>query len=154
YNAGLTALTHDNVGNLYVYDGGNGALRKIARNGPSWTVSTLKSFVDASRKSVKLGRIWALASDKGLNLYAESGFSVVKLTPDGDNWIVSTLAGSQTETGFKDGIWEQARFGQLGGIAIDESGSVFVSETYYNVIRKISSDGYVTTIGGLQQSDG
>jgi glucose/arabinose dehydrogenase len=43
---------------------------------------------------------------------------------------------------------EFARFARPGGIAVAQDGVIFVADTYNNAIRRITSDGAVTTLAG------
>ncbi|MGC4022892.1 MAG: NHL repeat-containing protein [Cyclobacteriaceae bacterium] len=60
---------------------------------------------------------------------------------------VITYAGSQT-SGFTDGPREEASFYNPSGIAVDESGNIFVADSQNHAIRKIDSNGRVTTVAG------
>lgn len=57
------------------------------------------------------------------------------------NGIVSTLAGTG-QSGFQNGPGFQAAFSQLGGIAVDSLGNIYVADSGNNCIRRISSDTY------------
>jgi sugar lactone lactonase YvrE len=59
---------------------------------------------------------------------------------------VSTLAGGGGRTGNRDGTGTEAQFVYPFGIDVDEAGDVYVADTNNNAIRKIASDGVVTTI--------
>jgi sugar lactone lactonase YvrE len=59
---------------------------------------------------------------------------------------VSTLAGSGV-SGLTNGSGTTANFGRPAGIAVDETGSIYVSDTA--LIRKVSKDGFVTTLAGV-----
>jgi len=60
---------------------------------------------------------------------------------------VITFAGSTT-AGFLDGVGAAAQFSNPGGVAVDAAGNVYVADTFNNRIRKIATDGTVTTIAG------
>ena len=61
--------------------------------------------------------------------------------------IVTTLAGSG-KTGNEDGKGEEASFFYPTALTVDKKGNVFVADTHNNLIRKISSEGVVTTVAG------
>lgn len=60
---------------------------------------------------------------------------------------VSTLAGSGA-FGFGDGAGTAAQFYQPTGVAVDASGNVYVAEAENHRIRKVTSDGVVSTLAG------
>ncbi len=59
--------------------------------------------------------------------------------------VVTTIAGNDN-TGYVDGKGSSASFSSIWGIALDPSGNIYVSDNYY--IRKVTSDGTVTTLAG------
>lgn len=66
---------------------------------------------------------------------------------------VTTVAGGGgsnpfPSSGYVDGTGTNALFYLPGGVAVDVSGNIFVSDTYNYVIRKISSGWNVTTVVG------
>jgi len=65
----------------------------------------------------------------------------------GTNWTVSTLAGNGT-AGFADGPGAGAMFNNPHGVAVDAAGVVYVADTANNRIRRITSDGTVSTLAG------
>ena len=65
----------------------------------------------------------------------------------GDTW--TTLAGPKGGVGHKDGILSDALFASPTGVAVDASGNTYIADSDNAVIRKITSDGLVTTLAGL-----
>jgi sugar lactone lactonase YvrE len=73
------------------------------------------------------------------------------------NGTVSTLAGKLQTTGYTDGTGILASFNTPLGITTDASGNIYVADAFNNLIRKITSDGVVTTLAGsgtVGSSDG
>jgi sugar lactone lactonase YvrE len=64
--------------------------------------------------------------------------------------VVTTLAGSANPD-FADGNGAEARFKNPSGVAVDESGHVYVGDVRNNRIRKISPGGIVSTIAGERE---
>jgi sugar lactone lactonase YvrE len=94
-----------------------------------------------------------VASDSAGNLYvADSNNNTIrKITPAG---FVSTLAGLPGATGSADGPGSAARFNNPQGIAVDGTGSIYVSDLLNQTIRKITPDGAVSTLAGLAGTSG
>jgi len=85
-----------------------------------------------------------MIADAAGNLYVNDAHRIRKITTGG---MVSTLAGSGAD-GHTDGQGTSATFGDLYGITIDAAGNIYVSDTKYHNIRKISPSGTVTTLAG------
>jgi len=64
---------------------------------------------------------------------------------------VTTLAGTNT-SGYTDGTGTAARFAGPSGVAAANDGTVYVSDTSNNRIRKISTDGTVSFVSGTGAS--
>lgn len=124
-------------GTIYVADAGeSNHIRKISRDGSLTTFTAGGEFNTPSE----------LALDTKGNLYVAdtSNNRIRKVTPQGE---VSTFAGSGTP-GYLDGPASEARFNGPIGIVVDPRGDLFVADTYNDRIRKISTDGQVTTVAG------
>src|SRR5262249_50179805 len=87
-----------------------------------------------------------IAIDARGNLYISEFAKVSKVDPDG---IITTVAGG-LDTGFSGdgGPARDARFYYITGIAVDGAGNLYLTDQSNHRIRKISTDGIVTTIAG------
>ena len=125
-------------GTIYVGDAGeNNHIRKISPDGQLTTFTNGGNDFDTPS---------GIALDANGNLYVAdtSNNRVRKVTPQGE---VSTIAGDGT-AGYLDGPAAHARFNGPVGVAVDPPGNVFVADTYNDRIRKISTDGQVSTVAG------
>ena len=68
--------------------------------------------------------------------------------------VVSTLAGSAGNAGSSDGRGTSARFRYPSGVAVGRDGTVYVADTDNQVIKSITADGEVATIGGSNGGTG
>jgi sugar lactone lactonase YvrE len=138
----------DMAGNLYVADAGQNRILKVT---PGGAVSILAgsggiSGDDGIGLAASFNDPQGIAIDLSGNLYVtdRSNNKIRKITPAG---VVSTLAGSGAD-GSADGPGPTASFHLPEGIAVDYSGVVYVTEPERNRIRRIASDGTVTTFAG------
>src|SRR5439155_12114384 len=96
----------------------------------------------------------SLALDDAGNLYVSDydNNTIRKVTPGG---AVTTLAGlAGGGWGNQDGIGPAALFGNPSGVAVDDQGNAYVTDTDNHTIRKISPSGEVTTLAGKADNRG
>lgn len=131
----INGLTSDNTGNVYVADESNNKIRKITPSGVVTTLagSGLKGAVDGAGSSATFTMPLGVAVDATGNVYVADTYSnkIRKLTPGG---TVSTIAGDGNAVS-KDGIGTSSSFKNPIGIAIDATGSLYITEQ--NKLRKI-----------------
>lgn len=141
-------IAMDASGNIYVADRGNHRIRKIS---PAGVVSTLAGsgtagFADGAGVAAQFNDPSGVAVDAAGNVYVSDtrNFRVRKITPTGQ---VSTFAGTGTY-GYANGTATAATFTYLLGIAIDNSGNLYVTDQDMHSIRKITAGGVVSTLAG------
>lgn len=113
---------------------------------------------DGAGANARFNRPWGVATDRDGNVYvADAGnYTVRKITPAG---AVSTLAGMAGTTGNLDGAGANAQFGALSSVttstvggpyalAVDAAGHVFVADSFSHTLRRITTEGIVSTFSG------
>ena len=144
----MMGLAVDSQGNIFVADSRNNMIRKISSDGIVTTVAGngRAGSLDGRGDSASFFYPQGIAVDKNGNLYiADTHNSLIrKINPQG---YVTTLAGQRIyhTIPVKDSI---TRFDNPSGIAVDDSGYVYVADCFNNLIRKISPDGKVYNIAG------
>lgn len=141
----------DGLGNVFIADEWNHAIRKITADG---TVTTLAGTIgvpgtnDGPVALAQFNRPCAVVVDAAHNIFvADAGnHTIRKITTTGS---VITFAGMPGIAGTNDGTGLQARFNGPTAITLDSSGNLFVADTGNCTVRKVTQDGTVTTIGGL-----
>jgi hypothetical protein len=142
-------LVLDLQGNLYVADSGNHRIRKIA---PDGTVSTLagngkNAFANGPALEASFFSPTGITRDAENNFYVadQTNNLIRKISPSGE---VSTLAGAaDNSNGLKDGRGSEALFRRPSDVVMT-SGGLYVADDGNHAIRKITSDGTVSTVVG------
>ncbi len=150
----------DAATNLYVADFGNNTIRMIAPNGTNWVVTTLAGVAgvtgsaDGAGTNALFNNPFGLSVDSAGNLFvADSGNNTIReISPQGTNWVVTTLAGSPAHSGSADGTNALARFNAPRDVAVTVAGILYVTDRGNSTVREITHMGtnwVVTTIAGL-----
>ena len=153
-------LAVDGGGNLYVADLMNNRVRKISPTGIISTVagSGAPYYSGDGGRAVDaaVGGPYDVAVDHAGNLLIASG-GCQCIRRVGSDGAIATIAGNGS-TGFSGdgGPARSAQFSQPRRIALDNSGNIYVSDAANHRIRRISSNGVITTIAGngVQGSSG
>ncbi len=132
-----SAVRYDAAGNLYI--GTNFArLRKVSPDG------TINTFTTNQIASLNVG----FDVDPQGNLYVADGISrVLKVSPDGGSTVV--IAGTRV-AGFSGdgGSAALAQLNQPSGVRLDAAGNVFIADGLNGRIRRVATDGTITTVAG------
>jgi hypothetical protein len=143
-----TRVVLDAGGTLYVSDTLNSLIRKITAAGVVTTLAGSGSTgsTDGTGTAASFGNPQDLAVDASGTVYvADTGNNLIrKITAAG---VVTTLAGSG-RAGSTNATGTAASFDTPYGVAVDSSGTLYVSDTGNNLIRKITAAGVVTTLAG------
>jgi len=139
-------------GTLYVADDNNNTIRSLTLTGTNWTVSTLAGLVgvygdaDGATNNARFHSPLGVTADGAGNVYVADANNneIRKITPGG---VVSTFAG--ISTGSTDGPGTNALFWSTAAVALDGQVNVYVADYYNCTIRKIATNGVVSTIAGL-----
>ena len=149
---GGIALAAD--GTLFVADAANATIRRISAAGVVTTVAgTATTRGSADGTTATFSQPQGLALDAAGNLFVADSMNntIRKITPSG---VVSTFAGAAGMMGTADGLGSAARFNLPTGLVIDRSGTLYVSDTTNNTVRKITVGGQVSTLAGLEGVSG
>jgi sugar lactone lactonase YvrE len=141
----------DSSRNIYVADAGNNTIRKISFNGTVVTLAGsagIPGNADGTGTGAHFNAPQGVAVDAAGNVYVADTWNhtIRKITPGG---ICTTFAGLAGAFGAFDGTNSHARFNNPAGIAVDNSGNVFVADTFNHTIRKITPAGVGSTLAGL-----
>ncbi len=142
-----TGIAVDGLGNLYVADTFNDIIRKIT---PAGVVTTLAGSAGISGTFDGTGGLslfnnpTGVAVDSAGNVFvADSGNATIRrINPAG---TVTTIAGIPAISGFRDGAGSSALFNQPQALVTSSTGQIFVADTGNALVRKIASDGTVST---------
>ena len=150
-----TGVVVDSANNVYVADSSNHTIRKIT---PFGEVTTLTGTAgasgnaDATGAAARFSYPSGIATDVADNIYvADSNNNTIRkiITATG---AVSTLAGTGLAGSDDTAAGVAASFDSPSGVATDSTGNVYVTDSYNNTIRKISTSTAgvvtVTTLAG------
>ena len=141
-----SGVTIDAGGSVYVVDQGNNRIRKVTKSGEVSTFagSGIPGDGDGNAATAQFRYPRGITKDGVGNFYVTEFSKIKKITSAG---VVSTFVGGSS-AGFSDGTGSAALFQGLMGIVCDAFGNIYVADSGNNRIRKITSDGIVSTFAG------
>lgn len=157
-----TRLAFDGSGNLYIADSANHKIRKIATDGIITTVvGTGDQGYTQDSKWYEIEDNWVkadeakfntplgMAFDAAGNLYIADTLNhrIRKVDTAGYVWNV---AGNGTAAWAGDGgPATEAELNYPHDVAVDAAGNLYIADTLNGLIRKVDTDGIITTVAGV-----
>ncbi len=145
-------IATDDTGNVYFADFGNGRIRKISTSGIINTVAGGgTSYADSTTAtgSVILYPAYVAVDTSGNVFFSDHFRNIVrKATPLG---VVTNVAGDSIRgnTPYGDGgPADSAGLYLPFGIAVDNTGNLYIADSYDHRIRKVDASGRIATIAG------
>ena len=159
-NASPRGLALDGAGSLYVADRGSHRILKVtlATGATTTVVGTTAGFSGdgGTADKAQLQQPRDVAFDSAGNMYIADAGNLLVRKVDATTKVISTFAGTTGTfgSGGDGGDAKAATFSDIGSIAIDPSGAVYVADYYNGRVRQIGLDGKINTIAGGNGGDG
>jgi len=153
-----TGVATDSAGNLYLSDTVNSEVRKVSGANIAAFAGTAGTpgFAGdgAAATSAQINHPSGLLVDAAGNVYIVDTFNdrIRKVTTDGN---IATIAGNGN-TGYSGdgGPAIAAALNNPEAIAMDAAGNLYIADAVNNRIRKVTTDGNITTIAGSSSAGG
>ena len=147
-------VTVDTSGNLFIADLGNNVIRKVDTNGIITTVAGngTAGFSGDGGPATNANLFWpsGVAVDASGNLFIADTYNELIRKVD-TNGIITTVAGNGYDCECYSGDGVPATNASLywpWSVAVDATGNLLIADTYNNRIRKVDTNGIITTVAG------
>jgi sugar lactone lactonase YvrE len=149
-------VAFDSFGNLFIVDTSNNRIRKVDTNGIITTVagnSGIGFYGDGGvATNASLYYPFGIAFDASGNLYIADSYNN-RIRKVDTNGIITTVAGNGSATYAGDGgVATNASLNYPDGIAFDAFGNLYIADSDNNRIRKVDTNGIITTVAGKSGS--
>ncbi len=157
----MKGVAIDVAGNIYLVDVVNNRIRKIDTSG---MISTIigdgvsgHSGDGGPAVNARIAHLKHITIDTVGNIYFNEIYNNVVRKID-TNGIVTTVAGINTggtNGGYSgdNGPATEAQLNQPGSLAVDTEGNLYINDLVNGRIRKVSSDGIITTVAAISGDD-
>jgi len=142
----------DTAGNLYIADDGNYVVRKVS---PTGIITTFAGIAGSPgytgdsgpATSAQLYGALGIVTDRKGNVFVSDGnYAIRKIDATG---TITTYAGSLAYGYSGDGdAATLASMANPAGIALDDTGTMYIADNQNNVIRRVDTFGIITTVAG------
>ncbi|MBZ5633609.1 MAG: SMP-30/gluconolactonase/LRE family protein [Acidobacteriia bacterium] len=146
-------LAFDSAGNMYIADSFNSRIRKVDTNGAITTIAGTGDFgyfgdTNAATKA-GMNRPYSIALDSAGNIYIADAYNDAVRKVTVSSGIMSTFAGTGQEgLGGDGGGATGALLDTPTALVFDAAGNLYIADTNNNRIRKVGTDGKITTFAG------
>jgi uncharacterized protein (TIGR03437 family) len=148
-----SGVSIDNKGNVYIADTDNNRIRIISAGGvvSSFAGNGTAEYSGDNGQAAVAGVAGPLSvtPDNNGNVYITDtqNSCIRKVTSAG---VITTVAGMCSFYGYSGdgGLAVKALLDTPQQVAVDSAGNLYISDWYYNVIRKVTTDGRISTIAG------
>ena len=142
----------DAAGNLYIADGNNYRIRKLATNGIITTVAGTGmagySGDNGPAVSAQLAYQLSVAVNAAGELFIADSFNH-RIRKVAANGIITTIAGNGFPGYSGDGgPAMSAQLNNINGVAVDAAGNLYIADYGNYRIRKVAANGIISTIAG------
>ena len=138
----------DNDGNLYIADAYNHCIRKISTDGEvsTYAGTGTAGYQDGGASIAKFNQPINICMDDEGNMYV-SDFINQRIRKISTNMLVTTIAGTGV-AGYQNGPVTEAQFNYPRGICLDDTGNIYIGDSWNHRIRKISVGDIVSDWAG------
>jgi uncharacterized protein (TIGR03437 family) len=145
------SIAVDSAGNLYIADVGVNRIRMVSPAGIITTVAgggTSGTSGDGG-PAIKAQLDWptSVAVDSTGALFVAQPYQIRRISPTG---VITTIAGDGRQGYSGDGGSAlNAEMDFVTGVAVDRAGNLFIADDQNRRIRKVSTDGIITTVASI-----
>jgi len=148
----------DAAGNVYIADTFNNRIRKVGTNGIITTMAGngTPAYTGNNTAATNASLYWpaGVSVDAAGNVYIADTLNE-RVRKVGTNGIITTVAGNGVDGYSGDGgTATSASLSGPAAVAVDGWGNIYIADNYNNLIRRVATNGVITTVAGNVASAG